>query len=51
MYKKLQYTDVLRNIIIIYEHNNLLKLSTIFLSSFNYDERRKKIDTSINKYD
>ena len=49
MYKKLQYTDVLSNII-IYEHNNLLKLSTIFLSSFNYDER-KKIDTSINKYD
>ena len=29
MYKKLQYTDVLSNII-IYEHNNLLKLSTIF---------------------
>ena len=40
MYKKLQYTDVLGNII-IYEYNSLLKILTIFCLNYNKKQKKK----------
>jgi hypothetical protein len=51
MYKTLQYTDALRNII-IYEHNSILKIPTIFslhLMTTRYENRYKSKDGIIKK--